>query len=102
MPVVHPSVDPNHLKSARQEYLKARVDLRIKELSSMPAESLSGGEKMKALIELKSLQLLEKQQKLRREILDSVSKSSTLATALDRSSFRRMKKQSLREGISTF
>lgn len=32
----------------------------------------------------------------------SLSKSTTLATALDRSSFRRLKKQSLREGTIVF
>jgi ATP-dependent helicase STH1/SNF2 len=57
--------------------------------------------KLKALIELKSLKLAEKQKRLRYELVQSISKATTLSTAVDRSAFRRMKRQSLREARQT-
>lgn len=53
------------------------------------------------MIELKSLRLLEKQRALRGQLLSSLSQATTLSTAIDRSSFRRNKKQSLREARQT-
>ncbi|KAJ3347540.1 hypothetical protein HDU91_006750 [Kappamyces sp. JEL0680] len=101
LPAVLPhAIDPKELALERERYLRVRVEHRIKELSEL-GPNLDGEEKIKALIELKSLKLLEKQKTLRGEILASLSKASTLATALDRSVFRRMKKQSLREARQT-
>lgn len=100
MPAILPSlVDPNALRDDRAAFIKARVQYRIKELEETDS-SLHPDEKIKALIELKSLKLMDKQMQLRADILQSISKSSTLATALDRSTFKRLKKQSLREGIN--
>jgi ATP-dependent helicase STH1/SNF2 len=94
--------DPETLKKERERFLAARVQYRIKELESLPATLTNeNGLKLKALIELKSLRLLEKQRKLRHDILTSVSSATTLATAIDRNAYKRMKRQSLREARQT-
>jgi ATP-dependent helicase STH1/SNF2 len=103
VPAILPcAIDPLLLKEDRERFIRARVDYRIKELSSLPV-SITNDENLKlnAMIELKSLKLLDKQRQLRFELLSSVSKATTLATAIDRSSFRRNKKQSLREARQT-
>ncbi|KAI9097249.1 SNF2-family ATP dependent chromatin remodeling factor snf21 [Phlyctochytrium arcticum] len=105
--VIIPSGTPGGLDiftllAEREKQIQARINYRIQELESLPSNlNNDSGVKLKALIELKSLRLLEKQKKLRSEIVQSVSKSTTLATATDRNSFRRMKKQSLREAKQT-
>lgn len=58
------TVDITQIKAEREKFLKARVEYRIKELSMIDS-NLHGQEKIKALIELKSLKLLEKQKALR-------------------------------------
>lgn len=58
------TVDITQIKVEREKFLKARVEYRIKELSMIDS-NLHGQEKIKALIELKSLKLLEKQKTLR-------------------------------------
>jgi ATP-dependent helicase STH1/SNF2 len=99
MPSAFPmAIDPKTLQEERERFLRARVDHRIRELSEL-GPNLENEEKIQALIELKSLKLLDKQQQMRGEILSSLSKASTLATALDRGVYRRNKKQSLREGV---
>ncbi|CEH13379.1 snf2-family atp dependent chromatin remodeling factor snf21 [Ceraceosorus bombacis] len=55
--------------------------------------------KIKALIELKSLRLLEKQKELRQSVVRTFSSASTLA--LDRTAFRKVKKQTLRDARMT-
>ncbi|KAJ3311910.1 hypothetical protein HDV04_003518 [Boothiomyces sp. JEL0838] len=97
-----PAVDPVALMKEKERFIRARVDYRIEELTNLPSNVTNNEDaKLKALIELKSLQLLDKQRSLRAELLTSLSKSTTLTTAIDRSSFRRMKKQSLREARQT-
>ncbi|KAL2914601.1 ATP-dependent DNA helicase Snf21 [Polyrhizophydium stewartii] len=93
-------IDHAALKAERERYLAARVEFRIKELESLPS-NLSADLKLKSVIELKALRLLDKQRQLRAEIAESLSRSTTLATAVDRSTFRRVKKQSLREAHKT-
>ncbi|KAJ8329722.1 hypothetical protein BDV3_003709 [Batrachochytrium dendrobatidis] len=96
-------IDHVTLKLQRDKFLHARVDFRIHELESLPSTLSNEHDeiKLRALIELKSLRLIEKQRQLRNEIAQSLSTATTLTTAIDRSSFRRMKKQSLREARQT-
>ncbi|TPX55887.1 hypothetical protein PhCBS80983_g04959 [Powellomyces hirtus] len=95
-------IDPYALVQERERHIKARISYRISELEQLPSNlSNDGDAKLRALIELKSLKLLEKQKKLRAEVIQSLGKATTLATAADRSSFRRVKKQSLREARQT-
>ena len=55
--------------------------------------------KLKALIELKSLHLLERQKQMREKILVSMNLATSLG--LDRSAFRRVRKQALRDARVT-
>ncbi|TIB70030.1 hypothetical protein E3P77_00048 [Wallemia ichthyophaga] len=61
--------------------------------------SLNSSDKMKALIELKALKLVEKQRALRQDVISAQSHATLLTT--DRTAFRRFKKQSLREARAT-
>ncbi|KAF8927790.1 SNF2 family N-terminal domain-containing protein [Dissophora ornata] len=120
IPSISPvGIDPYALAQERDNRLKARVKYRIDELDNLPSNIASealdpsgglldqenklppSGPKLKALIELKSLRLLERQKKLRAEIIKGMSKATMLATSTDRAAYRRMKKQSLREARMT-
>lgn len=95
-------VDAYSLIQERERQIQSRIQYRIRELENLPSNlSNDTGSKLRAMIELKSLKLLEKQKRLRLEIVHALSRGTTLATATDRSSFRRMKKQSLREARQT-
>ena len=95
-------IDPVDLKMERERLIKERVNNRIRELSELSnTMSNDNNAKLKAMIELKSLQLIDKQNQLRAELLQAVSKATTLVTATDRAAFRRMKKQNLREARQT-
>ncbi|KAI8907997.1 SNF2 family N-terminal domain-containing protein [Gorgonomyces haynaldii] len=97
----HP-IDPVALRQERERFLKNRIEYRIQELSNLPTTvTEENSAKIKALIELKSLKLIEYQKKLRMDIAQSISKSTTLSTAVDRTAFRHYKKQSLREARQT-
>ncbi|KAG0308761.1 hypothetical protein BGZ98_006936 [Dissophora globulifera] len=121
IPSISPvGIDPYALAQERDSRLKARVKYRIEELDNLPSNIASepldpsgglldqenkapppSGPKLKALIELKALRLLERQKKLRAEIIKGMSKATMLATSTDRAAYRRMKKQSLREARMT-
>ncbi|KDN52546.1 hypothetical protein K437DRAFT_232182 [Tilletiaria anomala UBC 951] len=123
-------LDIGQLMDERNRFVKARIHQRISELESMPSTmsqkpplkdvqaSPAGASaergikgklfdsaekhanaKVKALIELKSLYLLEKQKALREQVVRSMSHASTLA--LDRTAFRRFKRQTLRDARMT-
>ncbi|KAJ2852633.1 ATP-dependent DNA helicase Snf21, partial [Coemansia erecta] len=125
VPSITPSgLDVRTLTREREKRRDARIEYRIKELSSLPAtisdENLDvsltpGGSyvrpgllsgagssaRMKALIELKALGLRHKQRALRTEVVRSITRASQLGVAGDRSALRRMKKQSIREARLT-
>ncbi|SPO22499.1 probable SNF2 - component of SWI/SNF global transcription activator complex [Ustilago trichophora] len=119
-------LEPRLLIEERDRFVQARIRQRIRELESFPADmsqnptmaSLKGKEnahdlpsqlqgsglqgdnaKLKALIELKSLHLLEKQKQLREQVVQSLNLATTLG--LDRVAFRRVKKQTLRDARMT-
>ncbi|KAJ1963043.1 ATP-dependent DNA helicase Snf21, partial [Dispira parvispora] len=115
--IVPVGVDPQVLIQERERRIATRIFNRIKELEDLPGNLAGGDEssptdavlvdgngvsnsqnpKLRALIELKSLKLLEKQKMVRREIMEGMQKTTTLATAQDRTSFRRVKKLSKRD-----
>ncbi|KAK9470896.1 SNF2 family N-terminal domain-containing protein [Dipodascopsis tothii] len=64
-------------------------------------DDLSDEIKVRALIELKGLKLLAKQRAMRKQVLQNIAHFNTLVTTGNRFSFRRMKKQSLREARLT-
>ncbi|KAG0055639.1 hypothetical protein BGZ83_007939 [Gryganskiella cystojenkinii] len=120
IPSISPiGIDPYALAQERDHRLKNRIKYRIDELDHLPSNIASepldplgglieyenkapvAGPKLKALIELKALRLLERQKKLRAELVKGMTKSTMLATSVDRASYRRLKKQSLREARMT-
>ncbi|KAG1459923.1 hypothetical protein G6F56_006058 [Rhizopus delemar] len=94
-----PECDPHTIISDRENRLLNRIQHRIDELESLPSNLSSA--KLRAMVELKSLRLAQRQRQLREEIISGMTRSTTLATCSDRLAYRRMKKQSLREARMT-
>ncbi|SCZ89039.1 BZ3500_MvSof-1268-A1-R1_Chr1-1g00911 [Microbotryum saponariae] len=116
-------LDPLVLMEERDRFIDARIQFRIRELESFPSdlsqEPVTLGavahddaddferndrlakQKLKALIELKSLTLLSKQKALRENIIRGLNQASSLSLPADRAAFRRSKKQSLRDARVT-
>jgi ATP-dependent helicase STH1/SNF2 len=102
-------IDAQELQKERERRISCRIKNRIDELENLPSTISNegflgpgnGNPKLKSLIELKALRLLERQKKMRVEILKGMTRGTTLATSVDRASYRRMKKQTLREARMT-
>ncbi|CEI98505.1 Putative Adenosinetriphosphatase [Rhizopus microsporus] len=105
-------VDPYSIISERERRLLGRIQHRIQELEKLPSnlsdtvqtlegDIKNGSNKLRAIVELKALRLLNKQRQLREEIVNGMMRSTTLVTSSDRLAYRRMKKQSLREARMT-
>lgn len=122
-------LDVRLLLEERERFIQTRIQQRIRELESFPstmaqvptaadaaksaasapldaqlAEALGASAqqshaKVKALIELKSLHLLERQKQMRERIMSSMHLATSLG--LDRSAFRRVRKQALRDARVT-
>ncbi|XP_074643538.1 SWI/SNF-related matrix-associated actin-dependent regulator of chromatin subfamily A member 2-like [Tubulanus polymorphus] len=93
-------LDPVEILKERENRLASRISLRIQELSILPAvipEDL----KVKAMIEVRALRLLNFQRQLRSEVVSSMRKDTTLETALNSKAYKRNKRQSLREARIT-
>ncbi|KAI8142952.1 SNF2 family N-terminal domain-containing protein [Fennellomyces sp. T-0311] len=115
IPSITPTgMDPHTAITERERRVRARIQYRIHELEKIPSNLLmnlpntlsvahktEANPKIKAIIELKALRLLGRQKRLRQEITGGMARSTTLATSADRLSYRRMKKQSLREARMT-
>ncbi|KAM0790771.1 hypothetical protein ACM66B_004621 [Microbotryomycetes sp. NB124-2] len=108
-------LDPHSLAQERNRFIDARVQQRISELENVPLmlsqtpplgddESklkALASQKLKALIELKSLNLLQKQRQLREDVVKGLNSASSLALPVDRAQFRRIKKPQLRDAHNT-
>ena len=106
-------IDLDQVREEKERIMYNRIQARRAELANLPATIASWdttqGEtpkandsvKLKALIELKSLSLLQKQRDLRRVIQREVIDYDNLAMTSNRSQHRRMKKQSIREARIT-
>ncbi|KAK0526835.1 ATP-dependent DNA helicase Snf21 [Tilletia horrida] len=115
-------LNPHLLLEERNRIINARIQQRIRELESFPSnmsqrstmQSLKGKDpeliqdeeytvgdnaKLKAVIEYKALKLLGRQKALREQLVGSLNEAATLA--LDRTAFRRYKKQTLRDARMT-
>lgn len=125
VPSVMPAgIDAYLLLQERDRFIDVRIQQRIRELQDLPStisqkpsqndalkdkeneddlslakSTSSGNAKIRALIELKSLQLLNKQRALRESVTKQMAQATTLA--LDRTGFRRYKKQTLRDARIT-
>ena len=104
IPAIFPEgVNVIDYKMAKENALRTRIKLRIQELEQLPSNIQSANKdapekvKMRALIELKSLKLMDKQRELRRKMFKSYVDLNTINIDMDRAQYRRVKKQSLRE-----
>jgi ATP-dependent helicase STH1/SNF2 len=112
-----PGLDPYVFQEERERFIEARVSQRIRELENMPLDlagevskshlpSSSGDDsvtahKVKVLIELKSLRLLDRQKQLREEIVKGYSLAQSLQLVADRNAFRRFRRPTLRDARAT-
>ncbi|KAK2766022.1 hypothetical protein FQN54_007537 [Arachnomyces sp. PD_36] len=114
IPSIMPSgVDIAQVREDREMILYNRINARKSELAKLPAnlgvwdtdksDSPTGDDslKLKALIEYKMLNLLPKQRMFRRQMQTEMFHFDNLGMTANRASYRRMKKQSLREARIT-
>ncbi|KAJ9217979.1 hypothetical protein DTO166G4_370 [Paecilomyces variotii] len=106
-------IDLEQVREEREIALYNRITARKAELAQLPAnlgvwdasksETPTGDDslKLKALIEYKMLNLLPKQRAFRKQIQNEMFHFDNLGMTANRSSHRRMKKQSLREARIT-
>lgn len=91
-------LDPHTLLQERQRFLEARMAQRVRELENLPATLPDHSEaKVRALIELKSLNLLAKQRQLRHDVMNSMGQATKLALVPDSAAFKRPRKPMLKE-----
>lgn len=114
-------LDAQTILDERNRYIESRIQQRIRELedlpsnlsqtdlssslsldstSSNPADKISSA-KIRALIELKSLNLLARQKQLRESLVTSLEPATSLLLPMDRTLFRRTRKQTLRDARTT-
>ncbi|CAF2217431.1 unnamed protein product [Rotaria magnacalcarata] len=97
----HPiSLNPLYIQQEQEKRVFNRISNRLQELEHMPAQ-MSVDLRTQALIELKSLKLLQFQKQLRGEILHTMKKDTLIQTALNPRSYKRPKRHHLREARST-
>ncbi|KAJ5146317.1 HAS subgroup [Penicillium bovifimosum] len=108
-----PGIDLEQMRADREMILYNKITARKAELARLPANlgvwdtsksdapTYDDSLKLKALIEYKSLNLLAKQRQYRKQLQGEMFHYSNLGMTANRSSHRRMKKQSLREARIT-
>ncbi|KHJ35391.1 putative snf2-family atp dependent chromatin remodeling factor snf21 [Erysiphe necator] len=113
IPSIMPSgVDIDKIRTERDIIIFNRMQARLSELRSLPASmahlntqketlTVEDNLKLRALIEIKMLSLFQKQKNLRERIGSQAIQYDNLAMTANRSHYRRMKKQSLREARIT-
>uniref|UniRef100_A0A182NDH2 ATP-dependent helicase brm n=1 Tax=Anopheles dirus TaxID=7168 RepID=A0A182NDH2_9DIPT len=84
----------------RENRLAARIALRLEELTNLPT-SMPEDLRLKALIELRALRVLNFQRQLRSEIVQCTRRDTTLETAVNVKAYKRTKRQGLREARAT-
>ena len=122
VPSVMPGgLDPHQIITERNRYVDARTQQRILELETIPATAGDGGfesivesvddvepkrfvkvepqGKLKAMIELRSLRVLEKQRALRAAVAERLTHGTNLP--LNRVEFRRVRKPTVRDARQT-
>ncbi|KAF3769655.1 hypothetical protein M406DRAFT_96496 [Cryphonectria parasitica EP155] len=107
-----PGVDFDQLRADREKIMFSRMSARFHELKNQPSnlahwdtseDSLEVDDSLrrKAIIEMKSIALYSKQRRLRELIGRQMMQYDNLATTTNRSQYRRLKKQSVREARIT-
>lgn len=93
-------IDPITILQERENRMASRIALRMEELSNLPA-NMSEDLRIKAQIELRALRVLNFQRQLRSEIVQCGRRDTTLETAINIKSYKRTKRQGLREARAT-
>lgn len=113
IPSIFPTgIDMDQLRLEQERSLFNRMSHRYSELRSLPAnlahwdsrkEATEADERLrvKAIIEMKSLEQYARQRKLRERVGQMMMSYDNLAMTTNRSNYRRMKKQSVREARIT-
>ena len=114
IPALMPTgVDADRVREERERIVYNKMMSRKAELEQLPANlggwdtsrsdeaQASDSIKLKAIIELKKLQLVEKQRRLRRQIHSDTIHFDNLAQTANRSAYRRSKKLSMNEARIT-
>ena len=91
----------NRMISRKAELEKLPANIGVWDTSKTDAPQDDGSLKLKALIEYKMLCLLPKQRALRQQISREIVHADNLAMTANRSMYRRVKKQSIREARIT-
>ncbi|KAJ7727028.1 hypothetical protein B0H14DRAFT_3619761, partial [Mycena olivaceomarginata] len=92
-------VDPKRFATQRDRFIDARMQQRIRELEALDLINSTSHGKIRALIELKSLHLLDKQRLLRAQVAETLTHGSLLPS--NRPDFRRFRKPTLRDARVT-
>ena len=93
-------LDPHTLREERDRFIGARIQQRVRELEQLPA-LLEGPAKVRALIELKSLNLLARQKALRDDVVRSFGQANQLSLVSERTAFKRARKLTQRDARQT-
>ncbi|KJE95751.1 smarca2 protein, variant [Capsaspora owczarzaki ATCC 30864] len=93
-------LDPVEMQVRREHHIATSIAERIRELSAIPVTAPKDV-RIRAAIELKSLQLVGLQRSLRQQITRTMQVDTTLETALDRAAYKRAKKLAVREPKKT-
>jgi ATP-dependent helicase STH1/SNF2 len=118
VPALMPAgLDPHQIMAERDRFIEARIQQRIRELEEIPSTLGDGGfvgigdeaaaaatngtvhGKLKAILELKGLRVLDKQRALRAMIAERLGHGAMIP--LNRSDFRRVRKPMLRDARAT-
>jgi ATP-dependent helicase STH1/SNF2 len=91
----------NRLTARKAELEKVHANIGSWDTSKTDTPEDDGKVKLALVIEQKKLNLLEKQRKLRREIAQQMIHADNLAMTANRTVYRRLKKQSMREARLT-
>ncbi|EPS42286.1 hypothetical protein H072_3739 [Dactylellina haptotyla CBS 200.50] len=111
IPSIMPTgIELGRIREERDKIIANRIQARKAELEGMDMNianlnrasgEISDKQKLERAIEYKALSLLDRQRELRRQMVQSMVHYDSLAMTTNRSMFRRMKKQSLREARIT-
>lgn len=107
-----PGIDAEQMRADRERIVYNRMSARYQELRSLPGdlahwdtskEDLVADDSLrrKAIIEMRSIALYQKQKKLRELVGRQMMQYDNMATTTNRSQYRRLKKQSVREARIT-
>ncbi|RWS06402.1 Transcription activator BRG1-like protein [Dinothrombium tinctorium] len=100
-PIAKPcGLDPIEIIKERENKIAQRIAYRIEELENLPA-NLPDDLRMKAMIELRALRLVDFQRQLRQEVTSCMRRDTTLETQANPKLYKRTKRQGLRDARIT-